>query len=371
MAQKEGKKKEKTVRYFDYSLLFIVIFLLGFGLVMLYSTSSYSGATKYNDAAHYLKRQMASTALGLVVMAFLSKVDYHFWRKLGGLAYIGALGLCTAVIFVGHESKGQARWLYIGGVSFQPSEFAKLAVILFLAMIIYKIPKQMGRFRSLVIVMALIIPIVGVVAYNNLSTAIIIMGIAVCMLFVASPKYSHFVWMVLVVGVVGVIFVLLESYRAERIQIWLDPTSSDKGYQTLQGLYAIGSGGLFGKGLGESMQKLGFIPEAQNDMIFSIICEELGIFGGIIVLLLYAYLLYRLFFIAQNAPDMFGSLMVSGIFIHIALQVILNIAVVVNLMPNTGVTLPFISYGGTSIVFLMAEMGLALSVARQIKFKDS
>ena len=141
MAQKEGKKKEKNVRYFDYSLLFIVIFLLGFGLVMLYSTSSYSGATKYNDAAHYLKRQMASTALGLVVMAFLSKVDYHFWRKLGGLAYIGALGLCTAVIFVGHESKGQARWLYIAGVSFQPSELAKLAVILFLAMIIYKIPK--------------------------------------------------------------------------------------------------------------------------------------------------------------------------------------------------------------------------------------
>ena len=163
------------------------------------------------------------------------------------------------------------------------------------------------------------------------------------------------------------------SFRLRRIMVWLHPEdfADTWGYQTIQALYAIGSGGFFGRGLGNSIQKLGSVPEAQNDMIFSIICEELGIFGGIIVLLLYAYLLYRLFFIAQNAPDMFGSLMVSGIFIHIALQVILNIAVVVNLMPNTGVTLPFISYGGTSIVFLMAEMGLALSVARQIKFKDS
>ena len=216
-----------------------------------------------------------------------------------------------------------------------------------------------------------ILPVVGLVGASNLSTAIIILGIAVTLIFVASPRYAQFIWMAVSgVGFLG-IFLALESYRLERLAIWRNPEKYEKGYQTLQGLYAIGSGGLFGRGLGNSVQKLGFLPEAQNDMIFSIICEELGIFGGIIVLLLYAYLLYRLFFIAQNAPDMFGSLMVSGIFIHIALQVILNIAVVVNLMPNTGVTLPFISYGGTSIVFLMAEMGLALSVARQIKFKDS
>lgn len=146
---------------------------------------------------------------------------------------------------------------------------------------------------------------------------------------------------------------------------------SSGGYQVLQGLYAIGSGGFFGKGLGNSAQKLGTIPEAQNDMIFSIVCEELGVFGAALLLLMFGYLLYRLFFIAQNAPDLVGSLMVTGIFIHIALQVILNIAVVLNLMPNTGITLPFISYGGTSVVFLMSEMGLALSVARQIKFQDS
>ena len=161
------------------------------------------------------------------------------------------------------------------------------------------------------------------------------------------------------------------NFRLRRILVWLNPEkyASEGGYQIMQALYAIGSGGFFGKGLGNSAQKM-IIPEVQNDMILSIICEELGIFGGIFVLILFGYLLYRLFFIAQNAPDLFGSLIVTGIFIHIALQVILNIAVVLNLMPNTGVTLPFISYGGTSIVFLMLEMAIALSVARQIKFQE-
>ena len=163
-----------------------------------------------------------------------------------------------------------------------------------------------------------------------------------------------------------------DNFRLQRILVWLDPEkySDNGGYQTLQALYAIGSGGFFGRGLGNSIQKLGSIPEAQNDMIFSIICEELGIFGGILVLVLFAYLLYRLFFIAQNAPDLYGSMLVSGVFIHIALQVILNTAVVLNLLPNTGVTLPFISYGGTSILFLMMEMGIALSVSRRIRFQD-
>ena len=203
------------------------------------------------------------------------------------------------------------------------------------------------------------------------------------LIFVAHPDTKIFLLIFaagafLVLGFVLFISVTMdagatENFRLRRILVWLHPEdfASGLGYQTIQALYAIGSGGLFGRGLGNSIQKLGSVPEAQNDMIFSIICEELGIFGGIIVLLLFAYLLYRLFFIAQNAPDLVGSLMVTGIFIHIALQVILNIAVVLNLMPNTGITLPFISYGGTSVVFLMSEMGLALSVARQIKFQDS
>lgn len=365
--QEKKAQREKSIKYFDYNLLFIIIFLLCFGLVMLYSTSSYSGATKFGDAAYFLKKQIFATSLGIVFMFVLSKIDYHFWRKLGGLAYLVALALCTAVIFIGHESNGSARWIYIGPISFQPSEFAKLAVILFLAMVIYRVPKQMSQFKSLVKVMATVLPIVGVVAYNNLSTAIIILGIAVCMLFVSSPKYFHFIVMGITVFVVGVIFILAESYRGTRIQIWLDPTSHPKGYQTLQGLYAIGSGGLFGKGLGESMQKLGFIPEAQNDMIFSVICEELGLFGAVCVIVLFLLLLWRLMIIANNASDLYGALIVVGIMAHLAIQVVLNIAVVTNTIPNTGISLPFISYGGTSILFLLSEMGLALSVSRGIR----
>lgn len=365
----EKEKKQKPIRYFDYSLLFLIIFLLCFGLIMLYSTSSYYGSTRFSDAAYYLKKQLFATSLGIVAMIIISRIPYRFWMGLSGLAYLLALGLCTAVIFLGREAKGQARWFYIGPLSIQPSEFAKLAVIIFLAMIIYKISKQVGDFKALVKVMLIVFPIVGVVAYNNLSTAIIILGIAVCMLFVASPKYSHFLFMGVAVLVVGVVFIMAAAYRAERIQIWLNPEKYEKGYQTLQGLYAIGSGGLFGKGLGESMQKLGFIPEAQNDMIFSVICEELGLFGAVCLILLYLLLIWRFMIIANNAADLYGALIVVGIMAHISIQVILNIAVVTNTIPNTGISLPFISYGGTSILFLLSEMGLALSVSRGIKLE--
>lgn len=369
MERGQEKKRQKPLRYFDYSLLFLIIFLLCFGLIMLYSTSSYYGSTRYGDAAHYVKRQLFATSLGVAAMVIVSRIPYRFWMNLSGLAYLLALGLCTAVIFVGREAKGQARWIDLGFISFQPSEFAKLAVILFLAMIIYKTSKQVAKFKTLAKVVAIVLPIVGVVASNNLSTAIIILGIAVCMLFVASPKYSHF----LIVGGVGLVggitFIALESYRADRIKIWLNPEAYEKGYQTLQGLYAIGSGGLFGKGLGESMQKLGFIPEAQNDMIFSVICEELGLFGAVCLILLYLLMIWRFMIIANNAADLYGALIVVGVMAHIAIQVILNIAVVTNTIPNTGISLPFISYGGTSILFLLSEMGLALSVSRGIKLE--
>lgn len=236
-------------------------------------------------------------------------------------------------------------------------------MILYLAVVISKRPMAMRTFQGNVKLLATILPIFLVVAYNNLSTAIIIAGIAFVMVFISSPKTAPFLLGVLGLAALALVFVF-GTYRQERLQIWLHPEDFDKGYQTLQGLYAIGSGGLFGKGLGESIQKLGFVPEAQNDMIFSIICEELGLFGAICVILMYIMLLWRLLLIATNAKDMFGSYLVIGIMIHIALQVILNIAVVTNSMPNTGVTLPFISYGGTSIMFLIAEMGVALSVSK-------
>ena len=369
MSKRPGAKREKPIKYFDYSLLFIIIFLVCFGLVMLYSTSSYNGEVKFGDAAYYLKKQLFATVLGLSCMYIISKIDYHVWMKYGGLAYFLALGLCTSVIFIGTSVNGSKRWLRLGPLSFQPSDFAKLCVIVFLAVMISKMPKKMASFANVIKVVATVIPIVAVIALNNLSTAIILLGIAAALVFVASPKYLQFILMIAGGAAFGVAFIMFESYRADRIKIWLHPENYDKGYQTLQGLYAIGSGGLFGKGLGESMQKLGFVPEAQNDMIFSIICEELGLFGAVCVILLFLLMIWRFMVIANNAPDLYGALLVVGVMAHVALQVILNIAVVTNTIPNTGITLPFISYGGTSILFLLSEMGLALSVSRGIKLE--
>jgi cell division protein FtsW len=363
---------EKEKYYFDYNLLFIIFFLLCFGLVMLYSSSSYTAANTYGDSAYYLWKQLRNIAFGAFLMAFFAWKDYHFWRKLGPLAYIVAFLLCVVVMFpipgLTVSSHGQSRWLNLFVVQVQPSELGKLAVIMFLATLLERIPKQMAKFSSLVKVVLLLVPLLAVVAYSNLSTALIIFGIAVCMLFVASPRYMQF----FVVGGVGiafaVLFIIFVGYRADRINAWLDPESAgDAGFQTLQGLYAIGSGKLFGKGLGQSLQKLGNVPEAQNDMIFSIICEELGLFGAVCVILLFLLLIWRMMVIANNATDLYGALLVVGIMSHIAIQVILNIGVVTKLIPNTGVTLPFISYGGTSLAFLMAEMGLALNVSKGIR----
>ena len=279
------------------------------------------------------------------------------------------------------EAGGAKRWLKLG-IQFQPSEIAKIAVILFLSYIILKMGKQVNSKKAVIFLLFLGgVQAVGAYYFTeNLSTALIILGISCVMIFLAHPKTRPFLIAVVVIALIVAagIFYLSQNmdgsshFRIRRVLAWLDPEkySAMGGYQVLQGLYAIGSGGFFGKGLGNSTQKLATIPEAQNDMIFSIICEELGLFGAILVLLLFGYLLYRLFFIAQNAPDLYGTLMVSGIFVHISLQVILNICVVLNVIPTTGVTLPFVSYGGTSVLFLMAEIGIALSVSRRIRFQD-
>ncbi len=369
------KRKERAISYFDYNLLFLIIFLICFGLVMLYSSSSYIAANSslYGyDGAYYLKRQLRNYIIGAFGMAFFIAVPYRNWRRFGWMAYFVSFALCVLVIFIGSDSHGSTRWIEIGPIQFQPSEVAKVGVIVFLAMLLEKVSKSLKDWRNLAKIFGLLIPIVGAVAYNNLSTAIIIMGIAVCMLFVASPKYSHF----LAVGVAGVclviVFIMTAGYRMGRIKAWLHPESVDSNavYQTMQGLYAIGSGGLFGKGLGESLQKMGNVPESQNDMIFTIICEELGLFGAVCVILLFMLIIWRMMVISNNAPDLFGSLIVVGVMSHIAIQVILNIAVVTNSIPNTGVILPFISYGGTSILILMCEVGLVLGVSRSIRLES-
>ena len=357
-----GKKKG-----YDYTLLAVVFLLVFVGLMILYSTSAYNGELKFHDRFYYLKKQLFATILGTVLMLIVANIDYHVWEPLAGIGYLVAIGLSVAVIFIGDEYNGSKRWLSLGPLSFQPSEYAKVALILFLACIVTKNVKEMGKIKTLFKIMLMVLPVVGLVGASNLSTAIIILGIAVILIFVASPKYAQFIWMGLLgCGFLG-IFLGVESYRLERLAIWRNPEKYEKGYQTLQGLYAIGSGGLFGRGLGKSLQKLGFLPEAQNDMIFSIICEELGLVGASLIILLFLILIWRFFVIATHAKDLTGALIATGAMAHMMIQVILNIAVVTNSIPNTGITLPFISYGGTSVVFLLLEMGLVLSVSNLVE----
>lgn len=361
MAEKEKKKR------MDYTLLVIVFLLVAVGLVILYSTSAYNGDVKFHDSFYYLKKQVFATILGLVMMFWVAGINYHVWQQFAAVCYLAAVGLSIAVMLFGKEYNGSKRWLSLGPFSFQPSEFAKVALIIFLSWIVTKHAKTIAKTGTMFRIVLWMLPIVGLVGTSNLSTAIIILGIGVVLVFVASPRYAQFVGM----GVLGCafmgIFLALESYRLERLAIWRNPENYEKGYQTLQGLYAIGSGGLFGTGLGNSVQKLGFVPEAQNDMIFSIICEELGLVGAAFIVFLFLILIWRFFLIATHSRDLFGALIASGAMAHMMIQVILNIAVVTNTIPNTGITLPFISYGGTSVVFLLIEMGLVLSVSSLVE----
>ena len=266
-------------------------------------------------------------------------------------------------------------------MNLQPAEVAKVCMILFLAVMVCKMKKSVRTMKGFLVMLAFPLPVVleVYVLTKNLSSAIIIMGISVLMVFVASPDMG----LIALAGAALVVYLAISvteaaaegeqvNFRFGRIIAWLDPESDSQntGFQTLQGLYAIGSGGIWGKGLGQSIQKLSFIPEAQNDMIFSIICEELGLFGAVAVIVMFIMLLWRMMVIANNASDLFGAMLVVGVMGHIAIQAILNIAVVTNTIPNTGISLPFISYGGSSVMFLLVEIGMVLSVARRIQLKE-
>lgn len=348
---------------------------------MIYSTSAYSAQVFRNgDSMFYLKRQGASALLGIAVMLGVSRLDYRILLKplpilnikSVTLAYFGAILLQAAVFIpgLGVEYNGAKRWLKLGPVQFQPSDISKVAVILFVAYIIYTAPKRMDKLTGFIRVALYMSPLIVLILVENMSTAIVVCGIMVGISFVGSRKKWYYFVAMFFMLLAGAAFILFgEGFRLQRIQIWLDVENHEKGFQILQGLYAIASGGLTGTGLGGSMQKLGYVPEAQNDMIFAIICEELGLFGAVTVILLFVLLIWRLFIISINAPDMFGGLMCTGILVHIAVQVVINIAVVTNSIPSTGIPLPFISYGGTSVAVLLAEMGLALSVSNQIKYE--
>ena len=376
------RKKQKTYHLYDYNLLVSIVLLTCFGLIMLYSTSAYSAQVKFKNDMYYFEKQAIISAVCFIAMIIFSQIDYHYYASFAGILYIIANFLLFITKFIGTELNGAKRWLYIGPISFQPAEMAKLAVILFLPVMIVKMGRYMQTWKAfwMILFAGGLTSFLTFVFTDNLSTAIIIAGITVGLLFVVFDKKWPFALGVVVVAVIalGVIWYAKNnlnsgsSFRLKRVLVWLDPESNSSlgGYQVMQGLYAIGSGGFFGKGLGNSLQKLDYVPEAQNDMIFTIICEELGVFGAMLLTFLFAFMLFRLMVIAQNAPDLLGSLIATGIFVHIALQVVLNIAVVTNVIPTTGITLPFISYGGTSIMFLMAEMTLALSVSKQIRYTE-
>ncbi|MBR4759020.1 MAG: cell division protein FtsW [Lachnospiraceae bacterium] len=385
MGRKNRNRKVKTENFFDYTLLFVVLFLLLFGLIVLYSVSSYEANIKFGDGAYYLKNQMKATVLGLVVFVIAIFVDYHVWEKLSIIAYV--VSLCFVLLILtplGRTYNGARRWLDFGGISLQPVEIVKVALIMFLAAFIAAIGTKI-KDKKAIFWSAAIMGVPAAMIFfitRNASSAIIIAGIATVMFFMADPKYLRYVGLAIAAALFLTVYVFYSIYKAQsaegtgdfrknRIVAWLNPDdyASDTSFQTIQGMYAIGSGGVFGKGLGESVQKMK-LPEAQNDMVFCIICEELGVFGGLCVMALFLLLIYRCMVIASNAPDTYGALLVSGVMGHFALQVLMNIAVVTNSMPNTGVTLPFISYGGTSVLFLLAEVGIVLNVSKNIKTKE-
>ena len=381
MATTQKKRRIKTEgrNSFDFVLLAVVFFLIGFGLLMIYSTSSYEAAIDFNDSAYYLRKQMISTLVGIFGLVVTMIMPYRYYKKVDFLAYIAAIiSILLLLTPLGITRNGATRWINLGIITVQSAEIVKLGIIIFQASYITRLGKSIRTARGLI---AFFIPptIAAGMIYlisKNLSSAIIVMGIAVCMLFVAVPDYKPFVAIAVVVMVAAAVVVIYASgndvsgaFRLARVKAWLDPESysTDKAFQTLQALYAIGSGGLWGKGLGQSMQKRGFLPESQNDMIFSIICEELGLFGAMVIIILFIVLIWSCMMIANSAVDQFGSMLVVGVMSHFAIQVILNIAVVTNTIPNTGITLPFISYGGSATLFLLSEIGIVLNVSRLSK----
>ncbi len=361
----------------DYSLILVVLMLCGFGLLILYSATAYTDAAAHAGNAFYtVTKQAVFTAAAVFVMLFVSRVDYHILVKYAKFAYLAAVILGIAVLFFGKEVNGQKRWFALGPLSFQPAEFAKIVLILCLAALTERLYHLLKSYLILLWIGLVTLPIFLPVVSANLSSGIIIFAIAGIMAFICCKRRWIFaaggiggIGLIVLLYQSGILEKILDVYQMDRIYAWQQPEAyaSTNGFQTLQGLYAIGAGGIFGRGLGESIQKMGYLPEAQNDMIFSIICEELGLFGASLLIGMFLLLIWRFMEIASQAPDFSGMMIVSGVMAHISIQVLLNIAVVTNTIPNTGISLPFISYGGSSIMFLMIEMGIVLNVSSQSK----
>lgn len=369
----------------NFTFIACLVLLAVMGLVMVTSSSVYFAYENTGDSLYYFKRQLLWLAISTAILIAAVYVPLKWYRKWAFAGYLLAVFLLIAVIFVGEEIKGSKRWLGFGEYSFQPSEFAKIATALFMAVLVDRHRddiQDVWVFAKLLVV--LMIPTV-LILKENLSTAIVNMAIGLVIMYIGGARIKHFLVLVLpllavLVAIVTIpLAVPIESmpewiqgfmsewyYRTVRVRAWLDPWSyaSGDGYQAIQSLYAVGSGGFFGVGLGGSVQKLGFIPEAHNDIIFAVLCEELGLVGAAVVLVLFAGLIWNGIKISVHAPNNFSSLLAVGMITQVAVQVIINVAVNTNSIPVTGVTLPFISYGGSSLLFLMGSMGILLNISR-------
>lgn len=376
-----GQKKVRT--YFDYSLFSAVLLIFAIGLIVIYSSSQYMALQEKNDAAFYMQKQLKYGAAALVIGLITTKIDYKILK--GSLSKIGywlCIGLLLATIISGIASHGKTRWMALMGRSFQPTEFAKIGLILLFSTYVAQLGTYMNKPKHIWHAICIgALPAV-IIASQNISSGIIVAMMTAIMLFVAIDNYKAFYALLAlaaatVAGLKPALHYLIiqmgitespTKYYLKRIFGWAAPEIfSTDAYQTVQGLYAIGSGGIIGHGLGDSIQKYGAIPEVQNDMIFTIVCEEFGVLGAAFIILLYIYILYRIYNIAVNARDLFGTMICTGVMAHLGLQAILNIAVVTAVIPNTGVTLPFISYGGSAIIGTMFEIALVLNVAKRIK----
>lgn len=376
MAALNKKKRKTPLGNIDIPFLSIMLVMLAFGLIMVFSASAPSAFYNEGDKLYYIKRQLIWTAVGFAAMVFAANFGYKKLKKVSKLLCIGAFLLLVLVLIIGSTGGGAQRWLAIGPIRFQPSELAKFALIFFFAKEISERPRgHIQNFtRGLLPYMVVIGAFVGVmILQDHLSGAIVIFLSAMIVLLAGGAKFSHFA----IMGGAGLCVLVpaafLEEYRLKRLMAFMDPFAdlTGNGWQIVQGLYAIASGGLFGLGLGQSRQKFLYIPEAHNDYIYAIICEELGFVGAIAVAILFALFITRGVYIALHAPDTFSSLTVFGITAIIGLQYLINVGVVTATIPNTGMQLPFFSAGGSSLIFIMAAMGIVLDVSRHIKPKGA
>lgn len=353
----------------DFSLFFAIIIICAFGLVMVFSSSYYYAQSRgLDNGYYYLKNQAVYFALGTALMLIISRIDYHKWEKLRVIALAGVIALMLAVVFFGVERNGATRWLQIGNFSFQPSELAKFVLLLYMASFMAKRPHLMSSFSRGLMPMLMVTGVIcGILLLQkNMSMMVIVMLTGVIMLFLGGAQVKHLLLLVGIAAPILVVAVMSESYRLERVEMFLDPWTSkaDGAYQLRQSLLALGSGGFFGQGLNFSRQKLLFLPYGESDFIFSIIGEELGFIGSAAVIGMYAFIVYRGVRIAMRCKDRFGSLMAAGITAILGIQAAVNIAVATSSVPPTGQTLPFISAGGTSLVIFMCAMGILLNISR-------